>query len=357
MRTFDFTGTFTAVQPLATCSKDLNDKGGGSGKPIPVPSLKKSAGEHLYFPATGIRGALRRSARDLIRNMVIEKTGNPTPFSLDQHYFLTLGGIKGSGDMDRSTVAMENHWRSVNPLLSLFGAGDAGVLGFVTGHLSVSNAVTKLPCEPVQFSGARSDDIYRDKQQARFLTDDDLDSLIARSQGNKSRSVLQSQVKALEKDLKKHKTDAEKSAALQAQIDSLKAQITSVKGETGADDVSVGMPLAGWQAIPEGETLDVRFTLYRATDVELGLFLKALNQFALFPVLGAHRANGNGLVSGSWTVDEVGTARTAIGTINFDALTPMEIHGDVLTNAVKAFDEWFASGQHDFSIPHAEIEA
>jgi hypothetical protein len=254
-------------------------------------------------------------------------------------------------------VAMENHGRCVNPLLSLFGAGDAGVLGFVTGHLSVSNAVTKLPCEPVQFSGARSDDIYRDKQQAQFLTDDDLDSLIARSQGNKSRSVLQSQVKALEKDLKKYKTDAEKSAALQAQIDTLKAQITSVKGETGADDVSVGMPLAGWQAIPEGETLDVRFTLCRATDVELGLLLKALNQFALFPVLGAHRANGNGLVSGNFTVSEISSTREAVGTVAFNEMSPLQITGDILQQSIRAFDEWFSSGKHDFSVPHAEIEA
>ena len=49
-----------------------------------------------------------------------------------------------------------------------------------------------------------------------------------------------------------------------------------MKAETGAEDVSVGMPLAGWQAIPEGEKLNVRFTIYRANDVELGLFLKPL---------------------------------------------------------------------------------
>lgn len=357
MRTFDFTGSFTAVQPLATCSKDLNDKEGGSLKPIPVPSLKKADGKHLYFPATGIRGALRRAARDVIRELTIKKTGNPTPFSLDQHYFLTLGGIKGSGDEDRSTVAMESYWRHANPLLSIFGAGDAGVLNFVSGHLCVSNAVTKLPCEPVQFSGARADDIYRDKHQARFLTDTDLDALISRSQGNKSRSTLQSQIKTFEKDLKKLKGDAEKSAAIQAKIDTLKAQIVSVKGETGASDVSVGMPLAGWQAIPEGETLEARFTLFRASDIELGLFLKALNQFALFPVLGAHRANGNGLVSGEFTVSEIGTRRDAVGTIKFTEMSPLEISGDVLERAIHAFDDWFASDKPDFSIPHTEIEA
>ena len=88
---------------------------------------KKRDGEYLYFPATGIRGALRRAARDVLRQIIIDKTGNPTPLSRPT-LFLTLGGIKGSGDMDRSTVADENHWRNANPLLSLFGAGDAGVL-------------------------------------------------------------------------------------------------------------------------------------------------------------------------------------------------------------------------------------
>ena len=70
------------------------------------------------FPSTGIRGALRRRARDLVRNAAIAATGNETPFTLDEHYFLTLGGIKGEGAQERSTVAMEEEWRRKNPLLS-----------------------------------------------------------------------------------------------------------------------------------------------------------------------------------------------------------------------------------------------
>lgn len=356
MPSYDITGQFTAVQPLSTCSKDLNDKEGGSGKPIPVPKIKKRDGEYLYFPATGIRGALRRAARDVLRQIIIDKTGNPTPLSLDQHYFLTLGGIKGSGDMDRSTVADENHWRNANPLLSLFGAGDAGVLGFVSGHLMVSNAITQLPCEPIQFSGARTDDIYRDKQQANFLSESDLENLISRSMGNKSRSVIQTQIKALEKDLKKAKGDADKSAEIQSKIEKLKSQITSVKAETGAEDVSVGMPLAGWQAIPEGEKLNVRFTIYRANDVELGLFLKTINEFALCPILGAHRANGNGLVSGELTVSKIDTDRKDIGSIRFSELSPAVITGNELTEALAAFDRWVESGAIDLSIPKSEKE-
>lgn len=356
MRTYDLNGFITAIQPLATCSKDLKDRKGQENQPIPVPSTQLATGTHLYFPATGIRGRIRRAARDLVRSRVIGLTGNDKPFSLDQHYFLTLGGIKGAGDQDRSTVAMEQEWRNRNPLLSVFGAGDAGVLGFVQGRLGIGNAICEEPCQSTIFSGARTDDLYRDKDQVRYLSDGDLDALIMRSKGNKSRSELAAQLKIIEREQKKAKGNQEKLEELKVKAEALAKQIAANKENTGAADVSVGMPLAGWQAIPQGQRMNHRMILARSSEVELGFLLQALSQFALLPVLGAHYANGCGLVSGRWEVAEVSeTGRKTLGLIEFDAMYPAEITGEPLLESVNKFNEWFASGGADFSIPHAEV--
>ena len=93
-RTFVVEGQITAEAPLATCSKDLKDREGRDNTPMPVPTTQTEKGLRLMFPATGIRGALRRRARDVLRATAIAVTGNEKPFSLDQHYFLTLGGSR-----------------------------------------------------------------------------------------------------------------------------------------------------------------------------------------------------------------------------------------------------------------------
>ncbi len=129
MRTFVIEGTVTSEQPLATCSKDLRDIEGVDLKPTPVPSTTIGKGQRLMFPGSGLRATLRRAARDVVRKRVISLTGNAKPFSLDQHYFLTLGGIKGAGKQERGGVAMMAACRAANPLISMFGAGDAGVAG------------------------------------------------------------------------------------------------------------------------------------------------------------------------------------------------------------------------------------
>lgn len=68
-----FEGTMVAEQPLATCSAALNESNGGKGKPLPVPSVTTPKGIRLMFPATGIRGKLRRALRDILRAKLIEK--------------------------------------------------------------------------------------------------------------------------------------------------------------------------------------------------------------------------------------------------------------------------------------------
>lgn len=355
-RTFVIEGHLKSESPLATCSKDLKDREGRDNQPMPVPTTVTEFGKRLMFPATGIRGALRRRARDILRNAVIAARGTPTPFTLDEHYFLTLGGIKGEGAQERSSVALEAGWRKKNPLLSMFGAGDAGVLGFVQGRLSVGNAVARDAMDPVIFSGARTDDFYRDKSQVRYLSEMDIQSLISRAKGGKDRSLLQAEIKTVERDMKKAQRDgkAEQADALKARVEALEAEVIAVKKDTGTSDNAIGRPLAGWQAIPQGCTMDHRMLLVRSNEIELGFLIETINGFAMDPVLGAHFAAGHGLVSGEWVVYEADlNGRRELGAIGLRPYEPLQVTGEELTAARGAFKDFIDRKEWDFSIPKA----
>lgn len=357
-KTFVLTGSFFSEQPLATCSKDLNDREGGSGKPTPIPHTNTAYGRRLFFPATGIRGKLRRSARDVIRDSVIARTGKATPFSIEQHYLLTLGGVKSSGSESKSSVAHDAFWRQKNPLLSVFGAGAAGVLGFMAGHLSVGNAICKDDVTEEIFSGARTDEFYRDRQQVSYLSPSDIKSLVMQAEGNRDSSTLRKELKAAEAAAKKAKRqeNADVEQAALADITRLTAELESVQEESGASAVSVGMPLAGWKAIPQGQTLEQRMFLQRSNEIELGLLLASLNRFAMMPILGAHTGYGCGMVSGEWSVSETTTSGIKrIGSIRLLPFDRLEIEGEALTSALAAFEQFLAT-DGDFRIPTIEME-
>ena len=352
-----FTGRIVAEAPLATCSADLKSREAPrTDQAAPVPHTMTAKGKRLMFPATGIRGALRRRGRDVLREAVIGATGSNTPFSLDEHYFLTLGGVKGKGEAERASVLMEAEWRRKNPLLSLFGAGDAGVLGFVHGRVSVGNAVAVDAMEPVTFSGARTDDFYRDTSQVDYLSESDAAKLVCRANGGRARSVIEKEIKDLETLQRKarRKEQADDVAELKRQIDEKTAAVQKVKGESGTSDVAIGQKLAGWQAIPEGCEMSHRMMLMRSSDIELGFLLHTLNAFAMEPLLGAHFAVGHGLVSGNWDVEAATlSGRVSIGRVSFTPFCPLVIEGESLTAAWDRLKEFLASDEWDFSIPKA----
>lgn len=351
-----FNGTITAVQPLATCSKDLADTATKNG-PIPVPTTLINGSTHLMYPATGLRGKLRRSSRDVIRAIAIATSGSETPFSLDEHYLHTLGGIKGGGTQDRASVAVEAQWRSKNPHLSLFGAGDAGVLGFVQGTLSIGNAISKTPAKPVVIgAGARTDDLYRDKSQLRYLSESDVEALVRQAKGGRDRSSLQADIKKLESELKVARRAGKDDVVsqLSERIAGIEKQVAEVKETTGTADVSIGMPLPGWQAIPQGTLLDQCMHLMRSNPIELGLLLKAIASAGQNPFLGAHYAAGCGLFAGEWEVFEATlSGKHSLGRISQQPFEPINIEGKALVAAVSSFDAFVSSKAWDFSIPKA----
>lgn len=352
-KTYIFEGRLVAEQPLATCSKDLLDREGKKNQPTPIPTTQTAMGERLMFPASGIRGGLRRACRDVVRECVINKTGNDKPFDLDTHLMLSLGGIKGAGEEDKSSVVRIAELRTQNPLINLFGAGDAGTAGFVSGRLGIGNAICEEPLEPVIFSGARVDDVYRDPDQADFLGNADLIRLTDMASGNRELSRLKGEATKLKRSYYEalESGNTESAQAITDQLDALETKKASIREESGSKN-SIGMPLAGWKAIPQGARMSQKTIMRRATDVDLGLFLATLNRFGLEPILGAHYANGNGLVSGEWTVYEVTTAgKKEIGLVEMPYFETIKVTGESLLSAQKAFDAFIDEGNWNFNQP------
>ncbi len=192
------------------------------------------------------------------------------------------------------------------------------------------------------------------------MSDADLDTLVRRAKGGKVRSELAAQMKMLEKEAKKalRAGTAEQELALRGKLAELEARLKTVKEESGSGDVAIGMPLAGWQAIPQGQEMDHRMILKRSSQVELGLLLAALDEFARFPVIGAHYATGCGLVSAEWEFFEVGEdGRRSIGRAGFEPFGKLEIDTGKLYEARQAFEQFMLSKAWDFSIPAIPVAA
>lgn len=326
-RTYVLEGVICSESPLAVCSAALKDT---VGKDAPTPVPVNVHGQP-YLPATTIRGSLRRACAEVLRQALGIK------LSLDEYFLAVIGGVKGAGEESKTSVALEKEWREKNPLLSLFGAGDAGVLGFVGGHLSMGNAVAPVGIKPEHFSGVRSDDLYRNPEGLEKLNDEEVKKLVAQALASRDRSKTKAKIdhlKALVKSAKKAKQDT---AELDAEIASLEDSLDG--------GVAVGMPLVGYLAIPENVEMKHRMVLIQATELELSLLLAGLNFLMVNdPFIGAHRATGCGLISGEWSL-KVSGENEPLATIvatPFVGVTGYDFSG---------IFEFAKSGNLDLSVP------
>lgn len=355
--TYILVGKVEAVEPLATASKDLVDMGKklyGAYSPVPVPSFNTAEGKRLYFPATGLRGSLRRALRDVLRDKHIERGAKG--LLLDEHYLLTLGGIKGSGAEQRSTVAMVDEWRERNVLLSLFGAGDAGVLGFMAGKSSVGNAICEAGVAPMTLSGARSDDLFRDRGGLEFLVESEINELVARSEGNAKASVLRKEISQKQIGLRNLKREGGDATKLEAELVKLNEKLEETLKTSNASSVSVGMPLSGFDAIPPFSVMEHTIKLHNVQPQELGGMLAALNKFSLKPVVGAHKSTGCGEIKATYEVLKVtDQGRVSVGEVSLGGFEPMQVirSTEELSNAIEAFKVYLEGEDFDISVPYA----
>jgi hypothetical protein len=305
-------GVITAESPLATTLPNLhNARRSDLPTALPRMSIYTESGleETVYFPGSGIRGKLRRCARDIVRTKVIEESGNPTPFSIMTHYYLTLGGVKDSEPEKRHDITRTETLRTENPLISLFGASTP----WLASKLMVGHAIPSYPLsQPFVIPGVRSNDFARNPEQLKFLPPDDVGLMLEEALLNQQRSHLKQELATLEKSIKKR--DSEKNSPnhqklpddgsgppLEERIEQIQQEIQEIN-EKSQFTVSVGMPLSGYEAIPQNTQMTQRIILRNVTPVELSLFLQALDQFALDPIIGSQASTGCGMISAQWTV-------------------------------------------------------
>lgn len=352
-RVIVFKGEITAEQPIS-----YSVPGAPKGVDHTLPRL----GRNLYLTASGLRGALRHAATEIVMDLV-DANPDGKKLNLDDYFLLAMGGVKDAktppkkggtdeksaddedGDDAEKTASSADivrmlranrHARAHNPLVGLFGSMRHGV----SGSLYCAHAIAPEGTEPTRIRYVRSNDFQRDPGVLDRLDESVLDAFIARQADAAERTEGNNRKKTLEQEKKKLRRDG-----ASERLKEIDAEIAAIEA-TQPKDVQLQLPNITYQAIPAGTVFSHEFTLSNPTDAEVALLLRALDQFALNPLLGGHRAHGLGRVSGHWSVRmrEPGEREfTEAGEVRFNGdFTGLELTGRI-AEFTKVWDDLVAA--------------
>lgn len=303
------------------------------GAPVNVP----------YIPGGTLRGSFRRGAAESIVSR-FQEAGKGIDYA--SYLQWVVGGVKSSGD-ENITLDIRNATIAANPMLSLYGAGDSAA-GFVGSKASIGHAIPGQEIKPTLITGVRTGE-HRNPELPTVLSPDEMDKVREMTEANTTRSRLANKMKAAvrhEKKLSKEVTagkrpgdDAELAEA-NNELDDLQKRLKAAEelASLHGGDVSLLLPLPGYECLPQGAVLDHKLQLTGATEIETGLFLDGLANFAIDPRIGAHKAQGLGEISARYDVYVLdGRKWERDGELSFAPLTGLEFASDTLTNAIEAW--------------------
>jgi len=303
------------------------------GAPVNVP----------YIPGGTIRGSFRRGATVSIVDR-FRSVGKDIDYA--SYLQWVVGGVKSSGD-EKITLDVRNATIAANPMLSLYGAGDSAA-GFVGSKASIGHAIPGQEIKPTLITGVRTGE-HRNPELPKVLSPDEMDKVREMTEANTTRSRLSKEVDAIRKNVKKlakevkdgkrpaNDTDVTEANEDLAKVEKQLKVATEVANQNGGD-VSLLMPLPGYECLPQGAVLDHKLQLTGTTNNETGLFLDGLANFAIDPRVGAHKAHGLGEISGHYDVYVLnGRKWERDGELSFAPLTGLEFTSDTLTNAFEAW--------------------
>ncbi|MGI9293357.1 MAG: hypothetical protein ACR2PS_05185 [Pseudomonadales bacterium] len=349
-QTYAFDGSIIAKKPLAVSRPHDNFSGGGHSKTLQrLPRAgAKQQDTPVFFPASSLRGCLRRAAVAVIQRAVVNATGEETPFSMDQFYMVNQGvdtanitEVKKDAPI---VIEKEAQLRASNPFISLFGRWQ------FAGHLGVSDAFPNDASETVMYvtgNGARVNEWTRSPEAINLIHPED------RARVKKvlvDDALAQKDVAVLKKQQKEHAkarrgADSETRADINQTIEDLENQMKKIKKSKAGAKESIQMPLPGYECIAPGVEMSQKMMLTNGTELELGLLLHSLVEFSRDPRLGGHSGQGAGEVEAAWDVKvrpvgswkAVSVGRIALSSDSFD----LEDHTDdkVLTRAADAFEQ------------------
>lgn len=324
-----FQGCITTEQPYTSTTPSLAEK---SKKTASMLTRMTKGGEvRLAILASSIKGAIRRAGAEIAFMYQQNKDGSDKPFSLDDHKYSRIGGVKSKGDSDRLSPEDYNTIQSENPLIALFGAGDP----FISGSLIVEPAYADHN-SPDVIDGVRSDDFLRDPNMLSKLDESNIEEFLAMNSDVSEASKLKKEIVQLGRKMMNEK-DANKKAELRNQIKALEKTLSETKL------VSTQLPLDGYEAIPTGSKLAHLFRIRQKEDdlIQLGFFLSILDYFAHNPFMGGKRANGCGMVSMEYAVTRTsyGSKEETLGSVSVVPFQGVVIQGDYLEKAMDAFKD------------------
>ena len=318
METYLFTGTITTRQPLAYSPPDHQERNTKKSL-LPRMSVPTAAGpmETVFVSGSTIRGKFRHACADVY--MERERQRN-RPVDYDRYLELKVGGVKGSADEERVGLHERRAFLDANPFLDLFGAGSSGI-GWIHSRLDMGAAIPGDPVEPVTLKGTRKDatldPILRD-----VLNEDEIDKVLEGAQANRVRSQKAGEVRALKQEIRRAEKAQQDTANLKTQLRKAeKDEEEAKKTQEGilGTDVSLLLPLPGYEAIPAGVTLKHRMFLKHVSPEQTRLFIAGVARFAEDPRFGAHRAHGCGLVRVEYRVKRLQDgAAQPVGTVSID---------------------------------------
>ena len=285
-----------------------------------------------YCPATTIRGTIRRQARDVLFNDLGEQ------WSLEMHRILSVGGLQQSGDNVKVDIEEYLNKLKSNPFLGLFGAS---VPDWVRGELSVAHAIPDTPYgfRPDVILGVRTDSIDRNPEEVRMLTPDALEKYRKIQRLFAEWDELQEKHKAA-----KNESDEDREAEIQTEINKLSAELKQLYGGSASEEsggkVTKERQISGYEAIPAGTPLKHRFILSNVDELQLGLFARALEQFADDPYLGGKKNHGCGVVAGNWSVRISADDGSTTGNCTLTPFGGVTFEGGVQSRIETALASW-----------------
>jgi hypothetical protein len=346
-------GEIVAESPLATSPPNTPigtpAPSAQSRPPTPLPRMPKFLQEVglvlvPYFPASGIRGRLRRLCEEAARYGIAGEDGL-SPFGIEDVYYLRNGGIKGGGDENKVDILAAAVRRDRNPLIALFGANSP----WDKGRLRVGRAAPATPVTVDVVRGVRADDFGRGGDALVVLSPEGRSEWLERSQRVAQASRMRQRLAEIDRARRREK-DAGRLAALNAEAADIQA---GLQGSESGTEVSVLLPLPGYEAIPAGTRLEHDFTLIDVRGYEVGLFLEALDRLALEPVIGAHVSQGCGIISGTWQVrmrrGALGRYEN-VGEIRLEPFKGLSVP-EALAAMPREFQRRLEEGKFDFRAP------
>ena len=333
-----FTGSITTAEPLAYSAPYHRGADKVARVPrMPVPSATGPM-DTAYLSGGTLRGTYRHACADVW--LARERT-----VTVQRVLKVKVGGVKGSAEEPRVGLTERAAYLEGDPFLALFGAGSSAV-GWIHSRVDVGAALPGEAVQPIRIHGARGD-ATTDPMLLGVLDETGRAAVLDGLAANRRRSQAAEEGRGLTRRIRQARRAGQDTAALERELEATREAeraAAGVQSERLGSDVSLLLPLPGYEAIPPGTVLGHRMVFRHVTERQMALFMGGLAHFAEDPRFGAHRAHRCGRVRVDYQVKRLeGTCPQSIGTASID---PQRWDGDGSSlNLIGAPERWLCDWQ------------